>query len=188
MSTKIGPRHTNAGLTRRSNARRPRNRPGRKPTHERHATDGVLVTLPLYTDGVAAGKDIGLRLALNALTAERGRQHTAFGLVEPGSLAAAWISYALGPRRGRRSGRLDVQARHRLGPTAAPGIGSARRELTTDPGPSNRLGRRREWRQHLRLLKHLYSHERGVITVGRLLSYLASRRSDLHKSVDADGS
>jgi hypothetical protein len=37
------------------------------PTHE-------IRVLPLYRDGFRAGQDTGLRIALDALTAERGRQ------------------------------------------------------------------------------------------------------------------
>jgi hypothetical protein len=33
-----------------------------------------IAKLPIYRDGFARGRDVGLRLALDALTAERGRQ------------------------------------------------------------------------------------------------------------------
>lgn len=37
-------------------------------------TDRDITQLPIYRDGFNAGRDVGLRLALDALTAERIRQ------------------------------------------------------------------------------------------------------------------
>jgi hypothetical protein len=39
-----------------------------------HIITHNLASLPLYQDGFTVGRAVGLRLALDALTAERGRQ------------------------------------------------------------------------------------------------------------------
>ncbi len=52
-----------------------------------------IAALPLFQDGFALGRDTGLRLALDQLTAERKRQEAMLARGYPSSIRYARISY-----------------------------------------------------------------------------------------------
>jgi hypothetical protein len=59
-----------------------------------HIITHNLASLPLYQDGFAVGRDVGLRLALDQLTQERLKQERLLARLWPTSTKAARISYA----------------------------------------------------------------------------------------------